>query len=148
MSLLEAFERDLASVDSLDGVDEITDALNHDVGKYITRIAKNVSRDATTLAPTLLAMLIKDLYETHRGQAASVRFATLRASLPAPMRTSPIIEDVAARLAVVDALQARVRAGEMNAAHEAMRESLCIERHLSDIARATRRVCNVRGDDA
>ena len=148
MTSLEEYEQDLASLGSLKGVGEFTDALNHDVGKYIARIAKNVSRDATTLAPTLLAMLIKDLYETHRGLPASVRFTTLRASLPEPVRASRIVQDVATRLAVIDALQASVRAGDINAAHEAMRQSLCIERHLSDIARATRRVCNARGDDA
>ena len=148
MTLLEELEHALASLASLDGVDEITDALSHDVGKYITRVAKNVSREATTLPPTLLAMLIKDLYETHRGLPASDRFTTLRASLPESMRASPIIEDVASRLTLIDALQARVRAGDIDAAHQAMRESLCVERHLSDIARATRRVCNARGDDA
>ncbi len=148
MTPLEAFERDMMMLESIDGLDEITDALHHDVGKYIARIAKNVSPDETPLAPPLLAMLVKDLYETYRGQPASARFATLHAALPEPLRASPILANALASLRTIDAYEPDVRAGDMNATRIVVRESLLVSRLLGEVARAIRRALETRGEHA
>jgi|GEM_PF-3424967 len=151
MTPLEEFERDLVLITSIEGLGEITDAMNHDVGKYIARVARNVSAYETgreALTPTLLAMLVKDLFETHQSKPASARFATLRAELPESLRASRIIEDVAARLRAIDSLESKVRIGDAGAVGDAVRESLLISGCLSGVARAVRRVMDARGDDA
>ena len=148
MTPLEAFERDLMMLESIDGLDEITDALHHDVGKYIARIAKNVSPDETPLAPPLLAMLVKDLYETYRGQPASARFAALHATLPESLRASPILANALASLRTIDAHEPDVRAGDMNATRIVIRESLLVSRILGEVARAVRRTLETRGEHA
>lgn len=147
MTPLEAFERDLALLESIEGLDEITDALHHDVGKYISRTAQNVSPDETLAAP-LLSMLVRDLYETYRGQSARVRFVALQAELPEQLRSSPIFEIALARLHAMDALEQSVRAGELHATRSAIRDSLLISRLLTEAARAVRRALEARGEHA
>ena len=148
---IAAWEEALGALESLDGVDETTDALHHDVGKYIARIAKNVSDTATakeTLSSSLHGMLIKDFYETHQGRPASVRFEALREALPLSLRESQVLVRVAASLAKIDALETDVRRATPPALLDAIRASLSIEHLLKEIARATRRECERRATDA
>lgn len=141
---LTAWEAALRTLDSLEGLDEITDALHHDVGKYIARIAKNVSGTATakeTLSSSLHGMLVKDFYETHQGRPASVRFNELRDALPMPLRECEVLTEVSSLLTKIDALETEVRRARPPALLEAIRASLQIELLLKETAHATRRAC-------
>lgn len=111
-----------------DAAREARRQLLHDVGKYVARIAKNLSPDGPIAAP-LAAMLVKDLYETHRGRPASVRFAELEEALEPPSR-----EAVRAHLSAIDALEARVRHAEDAAMREAAGHAIAVEKILRDAA--------------
>ena len=70
--------------------------LVHDVGKYVSRIARNLPEQGPIAAP-LVTMLVKDLYETHQGRRASVRFEELAEAL------DPSVRDAArSELAIID----------------------------------------------
>ncbi len=79
----------------------------HDVGKYVARTAQNISDD-TPLGAPLLAMLVRDLYETQGGERAS----RLLDRSPAAALAPPAWARARGLLVEIDALEARVRAGE------------------------------------
>lgn len=144
---LEAWEARLGELASIEGLDETADALHHDVGKYVARVARNISKPTSakeTLSSTLLSMLIKDLYQTHQGRPASARFQELREALPPSLRDSEIMSEVASLLVHIDALEPRIRRGTPDSIREAASAALLVEQHLKGIAHATRRACEAR----
>ncbi|MCZ7685454.1 MAG: hypothetical protein M5U28_44430 [Sandaracinaceae bacterium] len=106
--------------------------LAHDVGKYVARVARNVSAGAP-VPSALLPMLARDLYELPGGQRASARFEALAGALGGPR-----VERARASLAAIDALEARVRAAEPEACREACALALEVERELRALAREAR----------
>lgn len=86
---------------------ELAAALAHDVGKYVARIARNVP-EAGPVPAALVPLLAADLYEGPGGGRPSARFE----ALAAPLADEPPIARARARLAAIDALEARVRAGD------------------------------------
>lgn len=131
-SLLSA-EPDVA----LEAAEETGAALAHDVGKYVTRIARNVQPGAEVPA-ALVPLVVKDLYETHRGARASSRFAELREALPPALRGAAELTEAAERLARIDALEARLRAAEDGAAVSAVGLAREVEALLARVLRAIR----------
>lgn len=105
-----------------------TASLVHDVGKYITRIARNLPKEGP-IPPALVGMLAKDLYETHRGRRASVRFEELASDVP----EGPLSE-VRALLVEIDALEASVRAGDPIAVRRAAALALEVDARLRALA--------------
>jgi hypothetical protein len=123
-----ALRREHAPVDP-EAAREARRQLLHDVGKYVARIAKNLPPDGPIAAP-LAAMLVKDLYETHRGRPASARFAELEEALAQDSR-----EVARAHLSAIDALQGRVRQADAAAMREAAGHAIAVEKVLRDAAR-------------
>jgi hypothetical protein len=106
--------------------------LTHDVAKYVTRIARNLPNDGP-IPEVLGAMLVKDLYETHRGRPASVCFDDLsQAIIDVDVRTQ-----LRAHLTEIDALEARVRNGDAEAMRRAAALALTFERALRDFVDAS-----------
>ena len=86
--------------------------MQHDVGKRIARTARNVR--TYPVPPSILALLVKDLYAIDGHARASAVFEARAEQLPI---------DVAApraALRVIDALEPRVRAGDDAAVREAI----------------------------
>ncbi|MFO0713684.1 MAG: hypothetical protein U0353_27775 [Sandaracinus sp.] len=132
----------------LEPIEDTLAMLHHDVGKYITRIARNVPAGAPV--PTSLgAMLLKDLYETHRGKRASSRFSELVGVLPARLAQLAPMREAAAALARIDAAEPAVRALEARALAQVVADAREVELSLSLVLRAVR-LARVRrdGDDA
>lgn len=104
---------------------EIRLRLTHDVGKYVSRIARNVAPGADV--PSALApMLVKDLYETYQKRRASERFEELARDLsPEP----PSVDVARSSLARIDALEASVRAHDP----AALREAAALARAVGDL---------------
>jgi len=106
--------------------------LAHDVGKYVARIAHNISDDPV---PHVLGPLMaRDLYELPGGQAASKVLAERTEGLP----DEPELITARAHLAAIDALEARVRAGEEVALREAAAHALAVEKSLRDLSERAR----------
>lgn len=116
----------MASVDR-----ERASRLAHDVGKYVARIAKNVAPGQPVPA-ALVPLLVKDLYDLGGGRA-SARFEQLAAGA-----SGQAIEEARAHLAAIDALEVRVRAGEVEACVEACEHARRIEALLRELARSSR----------
>jgi hypothetical protein len=106
--------------------------LAHDVGKYIGRVARNVTYD---VPPALAPLLLRDVYETHDGRPAIAR---LDALLPAlgPLAHDPRI--VAARDALqrAAALESAARAGDPEALRTLVHLARDVESELRALARA------------
>jgi len=117
--------------------EEGASALPHDVGKYVARVARNV-KSGSPVPSGLVAMLAKDLYETHRGVRASRRFHELTATLPAPLASSGELADVAALLVRIDALEPAVRAAEADASALAVELARAVDSKLGAFLRAIR----------
>ncbi len=107
---------------------ERASVLAHDVGKYIARIAKNVAPSGPVPA-ALVPLLVKDLYDLF-GERASARFDALARGV-----SDDRLARARAHLASIDALEARVRAGEHDACIEACGHARQIEAALYELAR-------------
>ncbi len=103
--------------------------LAHDVGKYIARVATNVP-PGEPVPSALVPLLIKDLYELPGAQRASARFDEL-----APEDSA--LQAVRESLREIDALEARVRAGEDDACQRACELARSVEAALRSHAKAT-----------
>ncbi|GAB4213755.1 MAG: hypothetical protein OHK0013_37890 [Sandaracinaceae bacterium] len=122
---------------ALEVAEEHAGALAHDVGKYAVRVARNVlAGDPVPIA--LAPMLVKDLFETHRGQRASRRFADLARGLPEGLREADEIVESRALLAEIDGLEGSVRAADPAALCRAVAAALALESALSRLAHAVR----------
>lgn len=109
---------------------EVLRALVHDVGKYVSRVARNVPVDGPVPA-ALAPLLIQDLYATWRGRPARERFEADRAALaPALARA---LEPLFAELS---ALEPAVRRQEDAALRRAVQLALAIDRALRHAAEA------------
>ena len=102
--------------------------LAHDVGKYIARIAHNVSHDAPFPA-ALVPLLVKDLYRLPGGRSAGQRLAE-------PTAAHPALDAARAGVAEIDALEAEVRAGDLDACRRAARLALEVENSLREYMEA------------
>jgi hypothetical protein len=110
-------------------------ALLHDVGKYVARTARNVPADR--IEGPFASMLLKDVYETHRGARASARFAELAAELERAGVRDARVGAVREALGRIDALEARARAGEAAALVALEKDALVFVRSLRGLARDT-----------
>ncbi len=135
----KALSSTLAALDdaSLETAEELTAALHHDVGKYVSRVARNV-KPGEAVPSSLCAMLAKDLYETHQGTRASARFDALAAELPAALASLEALAEARAGLARIDALEVAVRGGDAGALSEAVAEARALEEQLARLVRAVR----------
>ncbi len=122
---------------SLESAEECASALAHDVGKYAVRVARNVAVGSPVPA-ALVPMLAKDLYETHRGVRASRRFQELARELPENVAGAPELDDVAAILVRIDALEPAVRAADADACQQAVVLARELDAKLSAFLRAIR----------
>jgi hypothetical protein len=97
--------------------------LYHDVGKYVARTARNLPPGA--ISPSLLAMLVRDLYDLRPGRRASEVFDELAAGLD-----QPGLDDVRAALAGIDDIESAVRAGEAHSVARAAELAISVEQAL------------------
>lgn len=124
--------------------------LAHDVGKYLSRVARNL--DPTLSSPPagpLLAMLLADLYgpKATPGQRPHAVFIALGQQLPEDF-SDPRLSRCAEALVALDALEAQVTQADVRAVGQAVRLALAIDTDLRDLARAypiNRRVGPLRG---
>lgn len=124
-------------VEALQSAAEVLAELHHDVGKYIVRVARNVT-PGMPVPQALVAMLVKDLYQTHAGRPASRRFEELRARLPTPLATMPALTEAHAGLRRLDDAEQAVRAADATALVSALLEARAIETHLASALREVR----------
>jgi hypothetical protein len=97
--------------------------LRHDIGKYLVRVARNLS--AGPVPPPLADLLARDLYESPAGGRPSAAFAQLAAAIdPASA------ELIAARFLRLDALEPAVRRHDVAALRAAADLALEIGRAL------------------
>lgn len=108
----------------------LTARLAHDVGKYVARMARNVA-DAGPVPPALLPLICKDLYALPGDRRASERFEELACAL----EPDPRLERARAHLRAIDALEPRLRDGDLDAALEACRAAREVERALRELAK-------------
>ena len=97
------------------------EVLAHDVGKYVARTARNLPPEGD-VPRVLIDMLCRDLYALTDTQRASERFEELAEGLELP--------GCRERFAEIDALETRVRSGELVAVRRAARLALEIEAEL------------------
>lgn len=113
--------------------------LQHDVGKYVTRAARNLP--ATDIPAALLDMLVADLYQTDGAQSAlSVYDARLAASGVDPAQVPPVIRD---QLVVLMSLEAEVRAHHGASVEQARALAIAVD----DACRAFVRALGEQRDD-
>jgi len=122
---------------SLESAEEGAAALAHDVGKYAVRVARNVPAGAVVPA-SLIPMLAKDLYETHRGVRASKHFHDLASALPEQVAGAPELAEVAAILGGIDTLEPAVRAADIEACGQAVELARELDAKLGAFLRAIR----------
>lgn len=117
---------------------EVTAKLAHDVGKYLTRVARNLDPSPSAPPPTpVLAMLRADLYgpASDPGKRPHTVFARLRQLLP-PGVGQPQLVRCAECFALLDTLEESVAAGQAAAVAQAVRAALTIDAELRALALA------------
>ncbi len=118
-----------------DGYGRAVSALAHDVGKYVARTAKNVSGNPNAALPeVLISMLVRDLFALDGTRPASAVLEE-RARAHPRLTADARVTSARARLAEVDALEARVRAGQP----EAIRQACAAAREVESLLRALAR---------
>lgn len=110
----------------------LTAQLVHDVGKYLTRTARNLPSSGAVDAG-LLAMLCRDLYGGAGSARPAARLAALAAELP-PRFADERLGQAAAGLAELERCEAAVRAGRADAVGQATALALQVEQLLRAIA--------------
>jgi hypothetical protein len=117
----------------------LVSVLVHDVGKYITRTARNVADGEWT--PDLIAMLLDDLYDL-RGERALQVFLRITPLGTRPLATYPEWSTVHAMLCELDAMESELRAGKQSALRRAQGLALSVECTLRALLlRATDDAC-------
>lgn len=121
----------MRDADAREAAIEALRMLVHDVGKYITRAARNVP-EAGPVPPVLIPLLVDDLYGTRRGERASKIVADC-----APLFVAWIAPNERAALegalGRIDALEAEVRLGDPRAALEAVALAREVDRSLCEM---------------
>lgn len=108
--------------------------LAHDVGKYVARTASNLPAVITEpLDGALRKMLIADLYGEATGPRPGQRFATLAATL-----VEPRLEAVRAAFTELDAIEEKVRTGELASLQRAVELARDIDVQLRALLREAR----------
>lgn len=112
--------------------DVIARKLAHDVGKYVSRAARNLPSEGA-IPQVLIEMLRRDVFGgPHDGAAPSSKFETLAASLAI---TDARLAEVRARFAHARSLEAAVGAGAEDAVRSVAADALAIEHALMSLAR-------------
>jgi hypothetical protein len=117
---------------------EVTAKLAHDVGKYLTRVARNLDPSPSAPPPApVLAMLRADLYgpASDPGKRPHTVFVRLRQLLP-PSVGEPQLVRCAECFALLDTLEEPVAAGQASAVAQAVRAALTIDAELRALALA------------
>jgi hypothetical protein len=117
--------------------EEILATLHHDVGKYLTRVARNVPPGAPC-PPALARMLLDDLYATHRGARASARFGQLAELLPQSVRALAVARAAERALARIDEAEPAVRSLAPEALARALQDAREVERCVALLLRGAR----------
>ena len=123
-----------AAMATISGRDALA-KIAHDVGKHVTRAARNLPDGATPEA--VLRMLVADLFALQRGRRASEVLAELRAEAAggAPgrfgRRVLAALDAAEMRLGAIDALENGVRAGREDVVRDAARLALEVGELLS-----------------
>ncbi len=114
------------------GPGQLAARLAHDVGKYISRAARNLPTGAAP--PPLVEMLIKDLFATDGKRPATVVFEerAMPLELVAP---DPRLGECRERLGEIDRLEPAIRKAEQDAISRAAELALEIESRLRSLAR-------------
>lgn len=117
---------------------EVTAKLAHDVGKYLTRVARNLDPSPSAPLPApVLAMLLADLYgpANDPSKRPHVVFKKLRQLLP-PGVGEPQLVRCAECFARLDTLAESVAAGQAAAVAQAVRAAMAIDAELRALALA------------
>jgi len=115
-----------------DAMHDLIHDLIHDVAKYLTRVARNLPKDGP-IPEVLGAMLVKDLYETHRQRPASARFDELAHAIEDPALRAGL----RAHLTEIDALEQGVRSGDAPSMRRAAELALIFDRELRAFVEAS-----------
>jgi hypothetical protein len=106
--------------------------LGHDVGKYISRAARNMGD--TPLSQPLLDLLIEDLFALDGNRRASLVFEDIAAPLEAFIGINVHIGNARALLLHIDALESDLRSGDNPAIKTAVTLALRVEREIGLLA--------------
>ena len=117
-------------------VEPLVAKLVHDVGKYISRTAVNLP--VMGITDVLLPLLVTDLYCLDGERRASEVFERLATPIENTIGASSCIVTCRALLKRIDALETRVRGGDMAAASEAAAAAVAVSNELREL-RATMR---------
>ena len=117
---------------------QLAGKLVHDVGKYISRTARNLTDREVT--PTLLSLLLADLYATDGANRASELFEKGVGALGRHLEKSRPIERCRKLLKEIDDLETRVREGEPDAAQRAAAMAVEVDDRLREVAREIAKV--------
>ena len=111
---------------------EVARRLAHDVGKYISRAARNLHELPPPQA--LLELLLDDLYALNGNVKASHLFEDRVTALEAMIGVHPALMKCREQLCRIDALEPAIRAGDSNAIQEAARAAISVDETLRALA--------------
>jgi hypothetical protein len=117
-----------------DGRREALTRLAHDVGKYVSRAARNIPAPPAVPPRALVDMMIKDLYLLDGQERASAVFARLADGLVG----IPLLERARQLLREIDDIEQRVRAAEPHAVEFARALALEVAELLRDVVEPRR----------
>jgi hypothetical protein len=119
----------------------LASALAHDVGKYVSRTARNVPDGAWT--PDRVNMLLSDLYNL-RGERALQAFLRLAPAATSPLAAFPEWTTAHDLLCELDAMEHDLREGLAPALSGAASRALRVESELRELALRVRSCSPVR----
>ena len=106
--------------------------LAHDVGKYVSRAARNLPKSGP-IPPVILDMLFRDLFGTSSaGLTPSQRFEALARELASD---DPRLTDVRARFARIAALERELAVGTELVVRAVAADALAIDQALASLAK-------------
>lgn len=111
---------------------ELTAQLLHDVGKYLTRTARNLPA-SEAIDGGLVEMLCRDLYGAAGSERPAARLSALVAEFP-PAFSDKRLEQAAATLAELERCEPAVRSGRADAVARAAALALQVEQLLRALA--------------
>jgi len=111
---------------------ELASRLAHDVGKYVSRTARNLPEG--DVPEVLVGMLLKDLYSIDGDRSASAAFEELAAPLE-QLERDVRIGECREMLGEIDGLERAIRDGETSALRRAAELALEIGIRLRAVSR-------------